>query len=174
MSELISQSSEYLGASVFDYHQSYLSRKVRPSDVIKIALSRSVEWELARFPIFSSLNESDVLEQAAKSDARYLQGTSLSVLDGVPIAFKDVVNIRNHVTRNGKKPSVSWTSGSGVVTEDTIVKRFRDLGCIIFGITIMTGMTLRIISVTTLNISTFYAYENCVIIDRGRYNTSGI
>ena len=126
-------------ASVFDYHQAYLSHKVHPSDVIKIAQSRIREWELEKFPIFSSLNESDIMDQAIESDARYLNGIPLSVLDGVPIAFKDVVNIRNHITRNGKKPSVSWQSGSGEVVEDTLVKRFRDLGSIIFGITIMTG-----------------------------------
>ena len=59
------------------------------------------------------------------------------MFDGVPIAFKDVVDLNGHVTYNGKNPSKQWDD-TDRDPDDLMVARFRALGAVIIGTTIMT------------------------------------
>ncbi len=127
-----------IGASVSDYSSAYKTGLKTPTEVMKLASEKVLEWEAKGFPIFSSFNATDVLQQARESDARHASGKPLSILDGVPVAFKDVLDIVGHSSTNGKKRSASWLDGGVSTEEDTIIKRFRALGAIIFGLTIMT------------------------------------
>lgn len=124
-------------AGVMDYHAAYMSMHALPSVVIRLAFAKIREWEHAGFPIFSSVNGADILAQAKASDARYAEKRPLSVFDGVPIAFNDLVDIYGHVTHNGKIADVDWGHNDSA-PDDTMVARFRELGAIIFGASIMT------------------------------------
>jgi Asp-tRNA(Asn)/Glu-tRNA(Gln) amidotransferase A subunit family amidase len=111
---------------------------------MKKSLATVRAWEKEHFVIFSSLIEEDVLAQARASDERHRQGKPLSILDGVPVAFKDMLNVKGHTIYNGCNPSKEFAFNHVFATSDDIhVDRFRDAGAIIFGVTIMSegGMT---------------------------------
>jgi Asp-tRNA(Asn)/Glu-tRNA(Gln) amidotransferase A subunit family amidase len=94
------------------------------------------EWEAQDFRVFASVIDQDVLEQAYQSDKRHAIGRPLSVFDGVPVAFKDMISIDKHIMYNGKHPKRGdWFTSS---KDDIMVARFKNLGAIILGSTIMT------------------------------------
>lgn len=109
-----------------------------PSQVIQRTLQTMRAWEKEGFNIFSNVNDEDVMRQAYASDARHKAGQALSVLDGVPIAFKDMMSIENLTYYNGNsnkaKHSMNWKTSS---VDDIMVRRFRAQGAIIYGYTIM-------------------------------------
>jgi Asp-tRNA(Asn)/Glu-tRNA(Gln) amidotransferase A subunit family amidase len=123
-------------ASVQDYAVAYRSKKTTPSAVMRASMTKVKEWEKDGWFVFSSINEPDVLAQAAASDKRIANGQSLSILDGVPIAFKDMLGVDGHSIYAGKDPNRSWNFTSR--GDDPVVARFREAGAIIFGVTIMT------------------------------------
>ena len=59
-------------ASIRDYAQAYRTGKVKPSEVMRRLLDKIKYWERKRptFVIFSSINESDVMDMAYASDER--------------------------------------------------------------------------------------------------------
>ena len=123
-------------ASVHDYAAAYKSKSITPSAVIQSSLAKVKEWEEKGLFIFSSINRSDVLKQAYESDMRFASGNVRSIFDGVPIAFKDMIGINGHSIYAGKNPKKTWSDTNRV--DDPVVSRFRELGAIIFGVTIMT------------------------------------
>jgi Asp-tRNA(Asn)/Glu-tRNA(Gln) amidotransferase A subunit family amidase len=132
----VDRKDKVVAPSVVHYAEMYRSGKARPSEVMQKAMAAAREWEKQGFIIFTSLIESDVLEQARKSDERHKNGNPLSIFDGVPVAFKDSINVTNHPMYDGKHPSVPVEALCEV--DDVIVARFRALGAIIFGVTVMT------------------------------------
>lgn len=123
-------------ASVQDYAAAYTSKQITPSAVMKASIAKVREWEENGWFIFSSFNGTDVMTQAYESDRRFQTGEVRGILEGVPIAFKDMVGVGNHNIHVGKDPSKHWGGSSFV--DDPIVARFREHGAIVFGVTIMT------------------------------------
>ena len=121
------------------YHQQYKSG-VKPSDVMRNTLERIEEWrEEHKLNIFAKILIEQVMEAARESDARYAAGNPLSLLDGVPIAIKDMIHVRDHTSYNGKSPLKEHRAGHYEPTADDImVRRMREAGAIIIGTTIMT------------------------------------
>jgi Asp-tRNA(Asn)/Glu-tRNA(Gln) amidotransferase A subunit family amidase len=76
-----------------------------------------------------------VLKQARASDERWKLGAPLSVLDGVPIAVKDMVHVTNHKLCYGSQSCIPASDNN---EEDAMVANFRDLGAIILGVTVST------------------------------------
>ncbi len=60
---------------------------------MKRTLATVRQWESKGFNLFSSIDEAEVLRQAAASDVRHQAGQPLSVFDGVPVAFKDMMEV---------------------------------------------------------------------------------
>jgi aspartyl-tRNA(Asn)/glutamyl-tRNA(Gln) amidotransferase subunit A len=86
--------------------------------------------------VFSSVDRDDVIRQALASDDRHKRNATLGILDGVPVAFKDNTRVKGHVAFNGRKKE---TFGPQEVEkdDDTLVRRFREEGAIILGLTVM-------------------------------------
>lgn len=90
-----------------EYHRAYLSGQTKPSKVMKKLLDTISQWETddkEKFKVFSSVLPDEVMKKALESDARYAAKAPLSVLDGVPVAIKDMIDVENHVIFNGKTP----------------------------------------------------------------------
>ena len=78
----------------------------------------------------------DIEAAARASTERYAQGTPLSVWDGVPVALKDMVQIRGYEMSDGSASNVGV--GGNRTDDDLLVERFRELGAIILPPTTMT------------------------------------
>lgn len=122
--------------TIEEYAAYYRQGKGLPSDVMKRTLEQVKEWKRSGMIIFSSYHEDIILEQARASDERHRQGKPLSLLDGVPVAFKDMMDINGHISYNGGDKSFKHLYTKST-RDDPIVKRFRDAGAIIFGLTVM-------------------------------------
>jgi Asp-tRNA(Asn)/Glu-tRNA(Gln) amidotransferase A subunit family amidase len=120
--------------SILDFAKVYRNQSQKPSEVVRRAIKAVREFKTAGLHIFSSLIESDVIQQAIASDLRHEEGRPLSILDGVPIAFKDMMDLTNHPVCNGQHP----TQCKLIFSDDPVVRRLREAGAIIFGITHMT------------------------------------
>jgi len=126
--------------SVMDYNAAFRSGKTRPSEVMKATLDTIKSWEEEHdFKVFSHIISAEVMRQAEESDLRWAAGAPLSVFDGVPVAFKDMMDIKGHTVRDGKSPRPEhghlWKNAT---KDDLVVKRFREAGAVIVGLTIMT------------------------------------
>ncbi|CAK9103901.1 Fatty acid amide hydrolase (AtFAAH) (N-acylethanolamine amidohydrolase) [Durusdinium trenchii] len=125
---------EFKGEKYFgidDYHELYKSGGSTPSQAMKKVLA-AIEQAEKELRMFSSLLPDDVMEQAAAADARWKAGKPRSVLDGVPVAVKDMIEVLGHPIFDGGSESVQSKR------DDSIVRRLRDLGAIIIGVTVMT------------------------------------
>lgn len=80
---------------VTDYAEAYRGGRVTPSQAMERVLAGV--RKLAHFGAFLSVNEEDVRAQARASDARFAAGQPLSVFDGVPIAVKDMLDVKVRV-----------------------------------------------------------------------------
>ncbi len=130
-------SGSAVGRSVEEYGAFYREGKGLPSEVMTRTLKAIHDWEKDGYVIFSTIHDDMVLAQAKESDERFRAGKPLSILDGVPIAFKDMMSLAGHISYSGHDPnpkySEFWLHGK---EDDTMVKRFRAMGAIIMGLTI--------------------------------------
>ncbi|GBF95943.1 fatty acid amide hydrolase-like [Raphidocelis subcapitata] len=87
--------------TILDYHRAYLSGEVSPVDAAE-AIIKFLDSEPASANWFCEFASHEHLRaQAAASAARYAAGRPLSVLDGVPFAVKDVVDVLGHTSGGG-------------------------------------------------------------------------
>ncbi|WP_262927355.1 amidase [Phytohalomonas tamaricis] len=75
----------------------YRLQHCTPAEVVQDALERAG----AAPHVFISLTADRALREAAASSARWRAGQPLSVLDGVPVAWKDLYDVAGHVTTAG-------------------------------------------------------------------------
>jgi len=130
--------SEHTLKTIEDYSVYYSEGKGKPSDVIKKTLQTIREWENQGFRIFSSIREEAVLKQAYEADKRLVEGKRLSILDGVPVAFKDSLEIIDHISYSGQNPRPEFDAFvKHGKRDDILIRRFREAGAIILGLTIM-------------------------------------
>ena len=125
--------------TVRQYHQQYMNG-LKPSDVISNTLLRIEEWkEEHKLIIFAKILPDQVMKAALQSDERYAKGKPLSMLDGVPIAIKDMIHVKDHTSYNGKSPLKRHRTGHVEPKDDDVmVRRLRAAGAIILGTTVMT------------------------------------
>jgi hypothetical protein len=154
---------ELFGASrTMEYRKAFLSGASTPTIVAERTLKAlfgggGVEGLQARYRPFASLLPEEVRRQAAESTARYAAKKSLGVLDGIPVAIKDMIEVwklcvvglrkkiihcglfvakvSGHVMRDG---SAAHEDRPRSESDDPIVARLRGLGAVILGTTTMT------------------------------------
>lgn len=118
-------------------YAAYYKQGHLPSEVMRKSLLAVHQWEAEGFRIFSSLHDDEVMAEARLSDLRWQSGAPLSAFDGVPVAFKDMMDVKGHTIYNGGNPSSAHAS-EWIVSDkdDLMVTRLRALGAIVFGVTI--------------------------------------
>lgn len=83
--------------SVLDYHHAYVAGELTPTAVAKALLpliNRDVQKPHQHSTAYLQVREDLVLKAAEESTKRYAEGRFLSVLDGVPVAVKDEMDLR--------------------------------------------------------------------------------
>jgi hypothetical protein len=125
--------------SVMDYARRYREGKDLPTQVLSRTIKQIRQWEKEGYRIFTEVQEEEVKNQAKQSDERFRSGKPLSILDGVPVAIKDTLAVKGYHVYNGLNPSAEYSSLWYLAEDDDVmVKRFREAGAIILGLTIMT------------------------------------
>jgi hypothetical protein len=122
--------------SIRDYHEAFKSGKITPTDVANTLLpliSRDVTPRSPHSTSFLSTRSALALAAASASTARYKAGTPLGILDGVPIAVKDEVDVKGYPRSLG----TAKTFGQGESETSWCVAKWEEAGAVIVGKTNM-------------------------------------
>ncbi len=122
-------------ATAFDYANAYRRGEISPEDVAERFLAAVASSEAQSPPLraFIELDAEDVRRQARASAQRWREGRPLSLLDGVPVAVKDELDMKPYPTHMGTS-----FLGKQPVNEDAIaVARMRAAGALLLGKTNM-------------------------------------
>ena len=118
-------------ASVHDYASAYREGSFTPEDVARRVLEAIAASNASNPPLRAiiSVDREDVLEQARQATARIQARKALSILDGVPVAIKEEVDMRPFPTTVGTR-----FLGKYPCEEDaTAVARLRAAGALLIG-----------------------------------------
>ena len=117
--------------SISDFARAYRDGSSSPTDVAArvLAHTKASEEHAPPLRVFIAQSNDDVMRQAEASAARFKAGAPLSILDGVPVAIKDELDVAGYRTTVG-------TRYLGDATKDrdaTVVERLRAKGAVIIG-----------------------------------------
>jgi Asp-tRNA(Asn)/Glu-tRNA(Gln) amidotransferase A subunit family amidase len=132
--------------TVFDYAKAYRDSKTTPEQVAQKLLA-AIEASNASTPPLRAViavNREDVMKQAREATQRIKAGKPLSILDGVPVAVKDEIDMVPYPTTVG----TSFLGKSPAKEDATAVARMRATGALLIG---KTNMHEIGINVTGLN-----------------------
>jgi Asp-tRNA(Asn)/Glu-tRNA(Gln) amidotransferase A subunit family amidase len=122
-------------ASAFDYARAYRQGSISPEEVAERFLAAEEASNQSDKPLraFIELDREDVMRQARASAQRLRAGEPLSILDGVPVAIKDELDMVPFPTHMG-----TTFLGQQPVKQDAIaVARLRAAGALLLGKTNM-------------------------------------
>jgi len=80
--------------------------------------------------LFALVMGEDALSAAHQSEARWMRGAPLGLVDGLPTTVKDLLLVKGHPTRRGSRtidPDQPWTEDSASVA------RMREQGAVFLG-----------------------------------------
>ena len=121
--------------TIFDYAKAYRGEKISPENVAEKVL-KAIEISETNDPplrAFIAINKEDLLRQAKESAERLKSGQPLSILDGVPIAIKDELDMKPFPTTVG----TSFLGKEPATDDATVVARLRAVGALLIGKTNM-------------------------------------
>ena len=107
----------------------FTTHELSPLDALEACLERIDELN-GTLNAFCLVDEASAREQAHASERRYWAGAPCGVLDGVPVAIKDVVLTRGWPTRRGSRlvdPDQAWGDDAPAV------ERLRSAGAVLVG-----------------------------------------
>lgn len=121
--------------TIADYARSYRSGDTTPMEVAENVLAAIIASEKSTpdLKLFIAVYREDVLAQAKASTERFAQKQPLSLLDGVPVAVKDEVDMLPYPTTVGTR----FLGTEPAKQDATVVARLRDAGALLIGKTNM-------------------------------------
>jgi Asp-tRNA(Asn)/Glu-tRNA(Gln) amidotransferase A subunit family amidase len=128
------QSSKTLGLRPYSKARAvFPTGRDAPNDYLERCLATIAELE-PQVGAFVHLNEASAREAAAASAARWRDLNPKSLIDGMPVGIKDIVETIDMPTQMGSPLYDGWQSGRDAAT----VQALRDAGAIILGKTVTT------------------------------------
>ena len=133
-------------SKVLDLHERFKQKETTPNAEAERVL-RAMKQLQPVYKMFSlpfgadgqeqyEVAERLVRMQAAAATQRYAEGRPLSIFDGVPAAFKDMIKVSGYAMTDGSAYTASLANVS--TEDDLLVQRFRELGATILPPTTMT------------------------------------
>ena len=127
--------STHRALTFHDAQPAFLSGKRSPRDYLESCLAVIAERE----PVLKGwvvLNEAAARAAADASAARYRQGKPLSVIDGMPVGIKDLIETKDMPTQMG----CAAFEGNFPKNDSAVVRALREAGAIILGKTVTTSL----------------------------------
>lgn len=118
--------------NIVEVAQGLKERKFSSLDVTKACLE-SIKTKDKDLNAFITVTEELALKQAKESDERRVKGENLDELDGVPIAIKDNIAVRDIRTTAGSKMLEDFVPSYDAF----VIKKLKDAGAVIIGKTNM-------------------------------------
>ena len=121
--------------SIRDFHNAYQNGATTPERIAERVLADIAESDRQELALctFISCYADDLRSQAQEATQRYKEGRPRGLLDGVPIAVKDEVDMVPYPTTGG----TSFLGSSPAQTDSTVVERLRRAGAMLIGKTNM-------------------------------------
>lgn len=113
---------------VIDYHSAYKSGELTPTAVTK-AILELISTSSRHSAAFLQIREARVLEAAEESTRRYQDGIFKSILDGVPVAVKDEVDLDGYEKSLGSSRDFTRKGGG----TSWCVQKWEEAGAVIIG-----------------------------------------
>ena len=107
----------------------YRTRTLSPVEVAEAVLKRIEEFN-PRFNAFNFLSPEETLKSSKASEARWMAGQPMGLLDGVPVSIKDLLLTRGWPTLRGSKtidPKGPWDDDAPATA------RLREHGAVLLG-----------------------------------------
>lgn len=122
--------------NVFDFATAYRNRTTTPVEVAKQVIKAIKASNEGKTPLRAVINanEQDILRQAEASKKRIAEGKAYSVLDGVPVAVKDELDMVPYATSVG---TAIFGKDNSANEDATVVARLRAAGALLIGKTNM-------------------------------------
>ncbi len=132
--------------SAFDYAAAYRAGKITPDEVAQNILEAIEASDKANPPLRAVIASyrNDVLRAAREASIRFKNGKPLSVLDGVPIAVKDEVDMAGYPTAVG----TSFLGKEPAQQDSAVVERLRAAGALLVGKTNMHEIGIGVTGLT--------------------------
>ncbi len=136
-------------ATVHDYAKAYRDGETTPTDVAQRVLAAMDAADRADPPLQAmiAVDREDVLRQAEGSSRRILAGRALSVLDGVPVAVKDELDMLPYPTTVG----TAFLSETPAQEDATVVARMRAAGALLIGKANMHEVGMGVTGLNTIH-----------------------
>ena len=115
-------------SSISEINKLYKSKELKPSEVYEEVFTNA---SLSESIIHAHLKlfQEEGIEASKLSDERFAKGKQLSDLDGIPIAIKDNINLKNHETTCSSKILSNYVSPY----DATVITKLRNSGVIFTG-----------------------------------------
>src|SRR5882724_11711903 len=115
--------------SAVDFLAQYRAKKLSPVEATRSALAR-IDRLNPRFNAFRLVDEAAALASARASEARWMKGEPIGLVDGVPATVKDLLITKGWSTLRGSKavdPDQAWDEDAPCVA------RLREEGAVLLG-----------------------------------------
>jgi hypothetical protein len=149
--------------SIADYHHAYATTTITPLDVVEALLPlirRDVPKPTEHSIAFLQTRVGAVLAAAEASAARRKSGKALGLLDGVPIAVKDEVDIEGYEKKLGSR-RVFKTEGTSWCAQTLI-----DAGALVIGKASMHELGTGQLSISVLTVWNDHRFTTDMSITR--------
>ncbi len=114
--------------SISEINKLFKDKKLKPSELYSEVFERAANTESiihGHLTLFQDEN----IKKAADADKRYENGTELGILDGIPIAIKDNINIAGHATTCSSQMLSNYISPY----DATVITKLKDEGVMFTG-----------------------------------------
>ena len=114
--------------SIREINSLFTKKELKPSELYSKVFENAANSEAA-LHAHLTLFEKENIKKAAESDKRFSKDESASLLDGIPIAIKDNINIKNYKTTCSSKMLSNYTSPY----DATVIEKLREHNALFTG-----------------------------------------